>query len=420
MITRDNVSVKVNAVLYFRVLHPEKAVIQVENYLYGTSQLAQTTLRSVCGQAELDELLAERESINQKLQEIIDQQTEPWGVKVRAVEVKQIDLPPEMQRAMAKQAEAEREKRAKVIHAEGEFQAAQRLAEAAQVLATQESALQLRYLQTLAEIATEQNSTIIFPIPIDMLPPLLRGGGQASAAGTARRRWRAKTANLGAEERVRRSVARTLGNALFALVLAGAGSPRWAWSRLLPARARPGGGDPAARHATSTPWATRACNGTCRSPLETHEIVNVDEIAREEFGARGAAEGAAREEARAEASMQTSDNNIVQLGFVVQYMVKDAFAVAVPARRAPRHPARRGAGRGARGGGPHDDRRRAVEAARPGGAASRSELLQRDSRRLRGRRDGHLDASCRRCRRPSRCGPPSTTWSARRRTRIGW
>src|SRR5512145_3199128 len=171
VITRDNVSLKVNAVLYFRVLHPEKAVIQVENYLYGTSQLSQTTLRSVCSQAELDELLAERETINRRLQEIIDQQTEPWGVKVRAVEVKQIDLPVDMQRAMAKQAEAEREKRSKVIHAEGEFQAAQRLAEAARVLASQESALQLRYLQTLAEIATENNSTTLFPIPIDILRP---------------------------------------------------------------------------------------------------------------------------------------------------------------------------------------------------------------------------------------------------------
>ena len=171
MITRDNVSVKVNAVLYFRVLHPEKSVIQVENYLYGTSQLAQTTLRSVCGQAELDELLAEREQINQKLQEIIDLQTEPWGVKVRAVEVKQIDLPVNMQRAMAKQAEAEREKRSKVIHAEGEFLAAQRLAEAARVLATEESALQLRYLQTVTEVATEKNSTILFPIPMDSLRP---------------------------------------------------------------------------------------------------------------------------------------------------------------------------------------------------------------------------------------------------------
>jgi len=171
VITRDNVSVKVNAVLYFRVLHPEKAVIQVENYLYGTSQLAQTTLRSICGQAELDELLAEREDVNQKLQEIIDLQTEPWGVKVRAVEVKQIDLPPDMQRAMAKQAEAEREKRAKVIHAEGEFQAAEQLANAARVISTEPAALQLRYLQTLSEISTENNSTIIFPVPIDVLRP---------------------------------------------------------------------------------------------------------------------------------------------------------------------------------------------------------------------------------------------------------
>jgi regulator of protease activity HflC (stomatin/prohibitin superfamily) len=168
VITRDNVSVKVNAVLYFRVLHPEKAVIQVENYLYGTSQMAQTTLRSVCGQAELDELLAEREDVNHKLQEIIDLQTEPWGVKVRAVEVKQIDLPVDMQRAMARQAEAEREKRAKIIHAEGEFQASERLAEAAGVLAAEPAAIQLRYLQTLSEIATENNSTIAFPIPIDL------------------------------------------------------------------------------------------------------------------------------------------------------------------------------------------------------------------------------------------------------------
>jgi regulator of protease activity HflC (stomatin/prohibitin superfamily) len=171
VITRDNVSVKVNAVLYFRVLQPEKAVIQVENYLYGTSQMAQTTLRSVCGQAELDELLAEREQINQKLQQIIDEQTEPWGVKVRAVELKQIDLPHEMQRAMAKQAEAEREKRSKVIHAEGEFQASQRLADASRVLSAEEAALQLRYLQTVTEIATEKNSTIVFPVPIDILAP---------------------------------------------------------------------------------------------------------------------------------------------------------------------------------------------------------------------------------------------------------
>jgi regulator of protease activity HflC (stomatin/prohibitin superfamily) len=181
VITRDNVSVKVNAVLYFRVLHPEKAVIQVENYLYGTSQLAQTTLRSVCGQAELDELLAERDRINQQLQEIIDLQTEPWGVKVRAVEVKQIDLPGEMQRAMARQAEAEREKRSKVIHAEGEFQAAQRLADAARVIHAEPAALQLRYLQTLSDIATENSSTTIFPLPIDILKPFFEkksGGGE--------------------------------------------------------------------------------------------------------------------------------------------------------------------------------------------------------------------------------------------------
>ena len=184
VITRDNVSVKVNAVLYFRVLHPEKAVIQVENYLYGTSQLAQTTLRSVCGQAELDELLAERESINQKLQEIIDLQTEPWGVKVRAFEVKQIDLPPDMQRAMAKQAEAEREKRAKVIHAEGEFQAAEQLANASRVLSSEPSALQLRYLQTLAEIATENSSTTIFPIPIDILRPFYEQLGTSSSSSS--------------------------------------------------------------------------------------------------------------------------------------------------------------------------------------------------------------------------------------------
>ncbi|MCG8592209.1 MAG: slipin family protein [Proteobacteria bacterium] len=180
VITRDNVSVKVNAVLYFRVLHPEKAVIQVENYLYGTSQLAQTTLRSVCGQAELDELLSDRERINQRLQEIIDLQTEPWGVKVRAVEVKQIDLPVDMQRAMAKQAEAEREKRAKIIHAEGEFQAAERLAEASRVLSSEEGALQLRYLQTLSDIATENSSTTIFPVPIDILKPFYNGNGSST------------------------------------------------------------------------------------------------------------------------------------------------------------------------------------------------------------------------------------------------
>ena len=173
VITRDNVSIKVNAVLYFRVLHPEKAVIQVENYLYGTSQLAQTTLRSVCGQAELDELLAERDQINQKLQEIIDLQTEPWGVKVRAVEVKQIDLPQEMQRAMAKQAEAEREKRAKIIHASGELDASKQLAEAASALSAQPASLHLRYLQTLVEISAEKNSTVVFPVPIDWMKALL-------------------------------------------------------------------------------------------------------------------------------------------------------------------------------------------------------------------------------------------------------
>jgi regulator of protease activity HflC (stomatin/prohibitin superfamily) len=183
VITRDNVSVKVNAVLYFRVLHPEKSVIQVENYLYGTSQLAQTTLRSVCGQAELDELLAERDAINRKLQEIIDLQTEPWGVKVRAVEVKQIDLPQEMQRAMARQAEAERDKRSKIIHAEGEFQASQRLSEAAGVLSAQPSAMQLRYLQTLSEMSTERGSTLIFPVPLDLLRPFYERGRAAEREG---------------------------------------------------------------------------------------------------------------------------------------------------------------------------------------------------------------------------------------------
>ena len=182
VITRDNVSVKVNAVLYFRVLHPERAVISVENYLYGTSQLSQTTLRSVCGQAELDELLAERETLNRRLQEIIDQQTEPWGVKVRAVELKQIDLPKEMRRAMAKQAEAEREKRAKLIHADGELQAAQRLTDASAILSSEPAALQLRYLQTLTEIATEKNSTIIFPLPMELIRPFLQDPAERLAA----------------------------------------------------------------------------------------------------------------------------------------------------------------------------------------------------------------------------------------------
>jgi len=173
VITRDNVSVKVNAVVYFRVVTPESAVVQVENYLYATSQLAQTTLRSICGEAELDELLSEREKINLKLQEILDRQTDPWGIKVTMVEVKHIDLPDEMKRAMAKQAEAERERRAKIIHAEGEFQAASKLAEAAQVMSNPIS-LQLRYLQTLTEVASEKNSTTIFPLPIDLVRPFLQ------------------------------------------------------------------------------------------------------------------------------------------------------------------------------------------------------------------------------------------------------
>ena len=173
VITRDNVSVKVNAVIYFRVMDPVKAVIEVENYMYATSQLAQTTLRSVCGQAELDELLAERDQINSQLQEILDTHTDPWGIKVSTVEVKHIDLPQEMQRAMAKQAEAERERRAKVINAEGEFQAATKLAEAATIIRDHPMALQLRYLQTLREISAENNSTTIFPIPIDLFKPFL-------------------------------------------------------------------------------------------------------------------------------------------------------------------------------------------------------------------------------------------------------
>jgi regulator of protease activity HflC (stomatin/prohibitin superfamily) len=174
IITRDNVSVKVNAVIYFRVLHPDSAVVKVENYLYGTSQLAQTTLRSVCGRAELDELLAERDKLNRELQEDLDRGTDPWGVKVRAVEIKHIDLPQEMQRAMAKQAEAERERRAKVIHAEGEFQAAERLRQASDVMVQSPFTLQLRYLQTLSEIAVEHNSTILFPLPIELIEPVLR------------------------------------------------------------------------------------------------------------------------------------------------------------------------------------------------------------------------------------------------------
>jgi regulator of protease activity HflC (stomatin/prohibitin superfamily) len=173
VITKDNVSVQVNAVLYFRVVEPEKALIEVEDYLYATSQLAQTSLRSVLGQAELDDLLSHRDRINKQLQEILDRQTDPWGVKISNVEIKHVDLPQEMKRAMARQAEAERERRAKVIHAEGEFQASQKLADAAGIISKESGALQLRFLQTLTEIATEKNSTIIFPIPLDLLKPFL-------------------------------------------------------------------------------------------------------------------------------------------------------------------------------------------------------------------------------------------------------
>ncbi|WP_306537135.1 slipin family protein [Geobacter sp.] len=174
VITHDNVTVKVSAVIYFRVMEPQKAIVEVENYLYATSQLAQTTLRSVLGQVELDELLANREKINKELQEILDRHTGPWGVKVTAVEVKNIDLPQEMLRAIAKQAEAERERRAKVIHADGEFQASEKLAQAAKVLAAEPTSLQLRYLQTLTEIAVEKNSTTIFPIPIDLITMFMK------------------------------------------------------------------------------------------------------------------------------------------------------------------------------------------------------------------------------------------------------
>jgi len=174
VITRDNVSVKVNAVIFLRVVDPQRAILAVQDYLYSTSQIGQTTLRSVLGQSQLDDLLAKREEINTELQRIIDQQTEPWGVKVSAVEVKNVDLPQEMQRAIAKQAEAERERRAKVIHAEGEFQAAQRLADAADIMSRNPVALQLRYLQSLVEIAAENNSTTIFPVPIDIFAPFLK------------------------------------------------------------------------------------------------------------------------------------------------------------------------------------------------------------------------------------------------------
>jgi len=174
VITRDNVTVKVNAVIYFRVLDPNRAILEVENYLYATSQIAQTTLRSTLGESDLDELLSQREKINKELQQVIDKHTEPWGIKVSTVEVKNVDLPQEMQRAIARQAEAERERRAKVINAEGELQASHKLLEAAVVIAKQPIALQLRYLQTLSEIATENNSTTIFPVPIDLFEPIFR------------------------------------------------------------------------------------------------------------------------------------------------------------------------------------------------------------------------------------------------------
>jgi regulator of protease activity HflC (stomatin/prohibitin superfamily) len=178
VITKDNISVKVNAVVYFRVMAPIKAITEVEDYYFATSQIAQTTLRSILGQSQLDDLLTNREEVNAELQKVIDFQTEPWGIKVTAVEVKNVDLPEEMQRAIAKQAEAERERRAKVIHAEGEFQASQKLADAANIIATAPSALQLRFLQTLTEIATEKNSTIIFPVPIDLIKPFIEKFGK--------------------------------------------------------------------------------------------------------------------------------------------------------------------------------------------------------------------------------------------------
>lgn len=174
VITKDNISIKVNAVLYFRVMEPSKAIIQVEDYLYATSQLAQTTLRSVCGEAEMDEILSEREELNHKIQGIIDQQTDPWGIKVVLVEIKHIDLPQEMQRAMAKQAEAERERRAKIIKAEGEYQAAEKLTSAADIMSKNPTTIQLRYLETLRDISVEHNSTILFPIPLEMVDAFLK------------------------------------------------------------------------------------------------------------------------------------------------------------------------------------------------------------------------------------------------------
>jgi len=175
VITKDNVSIQVNAVIYFRVINPEKAIVEVENFTFATSQLSQTTLRSIVGQIELDELLSEREKINIELQKIIDNQSDPWGIKVSLVEVKHIDLPPEMKRAMAKQAEAERERRAKIINAQGEYQAAEKLSQAASIISKYPVAIQLRYLQTLSEVATENNSTTIFPVPIDLFKPFIDG-----------------------------------------------------------------------------------------------------------------------------------------------------------------------------------------------------------------------------------------------------
>ncbi|MEW6067309.1 MAG: slipin family protein [Nitrospirota bacterium] len=181
IITKDNITVKVNAVIYFRVMDPTKAITEVEDFYFATSQIAQTTLRSILGQSQLDDLLTKREEVNAELQKVIDFQTEPWGIKVTVVEVKNVDLPEEMQRAIAKQAEAERERRAKIIHAEGEFQASQKLADAATIIASAPSALQLRFLQTLTEIATEKNSTIIFPVPIDLIKPFMEKIGEGKS-----------------------------------------------------------------------------------------------------------------------------------------------------------------------------------------------------------------------------------------------
>lgn len=185
IITRDNITVKVNAVVYFRPIDPILAITEVEDFYYATSQIAQTTLRSILGQSQLDELLTKREELNAALQKVIDTQTEPWGIKVSTVEVKNVDLPPEMMRAIARQAEAERERRAKVIHAEGEFQAAQRLADAAKIISSEPATLQLRFLQTLTEIATEKNSTIIFPVPIDLIKPFLDKPAKDRESGVA-------------------------------------------------------------------------------------------------------------------------------------------------------------------------------------------------------------------------------------------